>query len=97
MTRTTVDKDDLKELLVEALREISGEDAHTEGEGTGEQLATPDDRARGIMALDDVRAMEREQLSPREYVQREHGVDPAEFDSYKSLREAIRNQEAADD
>lgn len=54
-----------------------------------EQLAAANDLGRNVLTLKDVRDLEREQLSPREYLKREYDVDPAEYETERSLRAAV--------
>ena len=59
------------------------------GNLTEEQLAAADDLATSVLTMDDVQRVQSEQLSPREYVQREHDVDPAQYEDEQALRSAI--------
>lgn len=64
------------------------------GEGgnlTEEQLAAADGLATSVLAMQDVQRAQNEQLSPREYVKREHDVDPAQYDDEQALRAAVES------
>ena len=69
-----------------------GEDDSGGGNGrlTEDQLAAANERATAIMGTQDLRARDREQLSSREYVMREHDTDPAEYESKDAFRAAVR-------
>ena len=65
------------------------------GEATQEQLAAAEERSLAIMSSTDLRAVQNEGTSKREYVQEEYDVDPVQFDTKDELRAAAQRKGGA--
>lgn len=83
-----------KERLSEQLAAgVSLRGQNTEETGGGsvsdDDLENAEQLAESVLSLGDIQRINSEQLSKREYLQREHDVDPVEYGSEDSLRQAI--------
>lgn len=59
------------------------------GELSDEQEAEAEQLAGNVLTLNDIQRINGEGITKREYVKREHDIDPAEYGSEDSLREAL--------
>lgn len=71
-----------------SLRGQGTEETET-GSLSDEDLENAEQLAGSVLSLTDIQRVNQEDISRREYLQREHDVDPVEYGSEDSLRQAI--------
>ena len=67
----------------------SGTDNPDGGEPSDADLEQAEQLAGRVLTVDDVKRINNEGVSNREYVKREHDVDPADYGSVSSLKQAV--------